>query len=92
MSRTPRVSVILVNYKGIEDTLTAVEHLSNLAEFPRDLEIVVVDNASGDDSVSRLRASTTPIVLVESDANLGFAGGCNLGVRHSQGEIVAFLN
>ena len=64
MSRTPRVSVILVNYKGIEDTLTAVEHLSNLAEFPRDLEIVVVDNASGDDSVSRLRASTTPIVLV----------------------------
>ena len=52
MSRTPRVSVILVNYKGIDDTLTAVEHLSNLAEFPRDLEIVVVDNASGDDSVT----------------------------------------
>ena len=92
MSHTPRVSVVLVNYKGIDDTLTAVEYLSNLPEYPQDLEIVVVDNASGEDSITRLQALAERITVVESRSNLGFAGGCNLGVSKSSGEIVAFLN
>ena len=85
-----RVSVVLVNYKGVDDTLTAISHLRNV-DWP-ELEIVVVDNASGDGSAERLAAEADGIVLVRSKENLGFAGGCNLGVRSSSGEIVGFLN
>lgn len=88
----PTVSVVLVNFRGTSDTLTAIEHLEAV-DWPRDrLEIIVVENGSGDDSGERLRQLGDRITLVESSQNLGFAGGCNLGVRHSRGEIVAFLN
>ena len=92
MADSPRVSVILVNYKGVEDTLTAIKYLTDLPEYPSNLEIVVVDNASDDGSLEKLRASEKDIVLVASPTNSGFAGGCNLGARKATGEIVAFLN
>ncbi len=92
MSERITVSVVLVNFRGVDDTITAIEHLSRL-DLPADqVEIVVVDNDSGDDSVPRLRELGSRIVLVESPENLGFAGGCNLGVAHSSGEYVGFLN
>ncbi len=88
----PRVSVVLVNFKGADDTLIALDGLKAL-NWPREaLEVVVVDNASGDDSLEKLRPLAGDITLVESDENLGFAGGCNLGVQSATGEIVAFLN
>ncbi len=87
-----RVSVVLVNYKGVEDTLTAIDYLRRL-DWPEELlQIVVVDNASGDDSVARLRELGDAITLVDSKKNTGFAGGCNLGVQHADGEILGFLN
>jgi GT2 family glycosyltransferase/glycosyltransferase involved in cell wall biosynthesis len=92
MVGTPRVSVILVNFRGVDDTLEAISHTRKV-DWPTEcLEIVVVDNASGDDSVERLRQDASDIVLVESAENLGFAGGCNLGVQAASGDIVAFLN
>lgn len=92
MINHPTVSVVLVNFRGAADTLEAISHTRQV-EWPSDkLEIVVVDNASGDDSVEILRDRAGDIVLVESSENLGFAGGCNLGVSRSTGDIVAFLN
>ncbi len=86
------VSVILVNYKGATDTIEALGHLRAL-DWPADaLEIIVVDNASGDDSVARLRAADPLVKIVESSTNSGFAGGCNQGVKASSGEYLAFLN
>jgi hypothetical protein len=90
--RSTVVSVILVNFRGTDDTIEAIRTLGQL-DWPADqLEIVVVENASGDDSSDRIRAAAPHVVLVESGKNLGFAGGCNLGVRASSGEVVAFLN
>lgn len=86
------VSVILVNYRGADDTVEAIRHLGELDWPVERLEIVVVENASGDDSAEHIRAAAPHVVLVESKKNLGFAGGCNLGVKKSKGEIVAFLN
>ena len=92
MANHPLVSVVLVNYKGASDTLEAIAGIRGL-DWPADaLEIVVVDNASGDGSLQRLRKDAGDITLVESAENLGFAGGCNLGVASARGEVVAFLN
>jgi GT2 family glycosyltransferase/glycosyltransferase involved in cell wall biosynthesis len=86
------VSVVLVNFRGASDTIEAIEHLGRL-DWPQDrLEIVVVENASGDDSAERIRAAAPHVTLVVSPTNDGFAGGCNRGVAASTGEFVALLN
>lgn len=89
----PRVvSVVLVNFRGASDTIEAIGHLKNL-DWPSDLlEIVVVENGSGDDSGDRIRAAAPHVVLIESATNDGFAGGCNRGVAASSGEFIALLN
>ena len=92
MAETPRVSAILVNYRGAPDTIAAIGHLQSLAEYPASLDIIVVDNASGDESLEVLAPLRGQITLIESQTNLGFAGGCNLGVSQASGDIVAFLN
>jgi GT2 family glycosyltransferase/glycosyltransferase involved in cell wall biosynthesis len=86
------VSVILVNFRGTDDTLEAIARLGEVDWPVERLEIVVVENASGDDSAARIRAAAPHVVLVESTTNLGFAGGCNLGVNRSSGEYIALLN
>lgn len=86
------VSVVLVNYRGAEDTITCLREFAQV-EWPEDrLELVVIENDSGDGSAEKIRAAVPHAKVIESGANLGFAGGCNLGVEHATGEWVAFLN
>lgn len=86
------VSVVLVNFRGADDTLECIEGLLQLNWPTELLEIVVVENGSEDDSLVKLRSIADKVTLVESKENLGFTGGCNLGVERSTGEYVAFLN
>jgi GT2 family glycosyltransferase/glycosyltransferase involved in cell wall biosynthesis len=88
----PRVSIVIVNYRSADHTLAAIRGIRAL-DWPRSqVEVIVVDNASGDGSCDVLRAGAPEVVLVESTSNTGFAGGCNLGVAHATGDYVAFLN
>ncbi|WP_153035731.1 glycosyltransferase [Amycolatopsis sp. YIM 10] len=85
----PVVSVIVVNFRGADDTITCLRSLAEV-DYPR-LEIICVENASGE--AERIRAAGVPgVKLVESAENLGFAGGCNLGAKHATGTVLAFLN
>lgn len=74
------VTVVLVNYRRPELTEETVASLRRCPEFVR-LQVVVVDNASGDGSADRLRRTCPDCLLLETDANLGFAGGTNVGIR-----------
>ena len=96
-SALPLVSVVVVNHRGAEDTLTCLRALAAELDYPADrLEVLCVDNASGDGSAQRIRAelprSAVPVELVEAPENLGFAGGCNLAARQARGQVLAFLN
>ncbi|MBN8883050.1 MAG: glycosyltransferase [Salana multivorans] len=86
------VSVVIVNFRGAEDTITCARSFGDV-DWPRDrLEIIIVDNDSGDGSEERLRAELPGVRIIQSGSNMGFAGGCNLGVREASGEFVAFIN
>lgn len=86
------VSVVLVNFRGTDDTLEAIRYLGQV-DWPAEmLEIVVVENGSGDDSARRIAADAPHVKLVVSKTNEGFAGGCNVGVAASSGEFIALLN
>jgi len=90
--RSGLVSVVLVNFRGTDDTIEAIGNLGAI-DWPSDqLEIIVVENASGDDSAERIRAAAPHVKLIISKTNDGFAGGCNKGVAASSGEYVALLN
>jgi GT2 family glycosyltransferase/glycosyltransferase involved in cell wall biosynthesis len=92
VQRKGTVTVVVVNYRGAEDTIACLRGFDEL-DWPRErLQLVCVDNASGDGSSEAIRAALPHVELVESPTNTGFAGGCNLGVAHARGEVVAFLN
>lgn len=77
----PNVFVILVNWKGWEDTKMCLESLQDLT-YPN-YSIIVVDNASEDDSVNQLKALFPEVITLESAENRGFAGGNNLGIKYA---------
>ncbi|HEV2760979.1 MAG TPA: glycosyltransferase [Acidimicrobiales bacterium] len=90
--RAGMVSVILVNYRGADDTVTCLRSFAGV-DWPADrLELLVVDNASGDGSAERIRAQVPGARVIQSDVNGGFAGGCNLGAAEASGEYLAFIN
>ena len=86
------VSVILVNFHGADDTIVCLKAFDDV-DWPADkLELIVVDNDSGDGQAERIAQACPTARVIESGGNLGFAGGCNLGVDHAEGQYVAFLN
>jgi GT2 family glycosyltransferase/glycosyltransferase involved in cell wall biosynthesis len=89
---TPTVSIVVVNYRGAEDTIECLAGIRALEWPTAAVDVVVVDNDSGGSDVDRIRAAAPDVRVIEAGRNLGFAGGCNLGVRHSTGEYLAFVN
>ena len=73
------VTAIVLNYRTPEQTWLAVRSLQS--SFVRPADVLVIDNDSGDGSVVTLRQSLQNVHLIESNKNLGFAGGCNMGIR-----------
>jgi GT2 family glycosyltransferase len=55
-------------------------------------EVIVVDQASNDGSVERIRAQFPFVRVIASDTNLGFTGGNNLGMEYATGEYYLLLN
>ena len=76
-----RVAVVVLNWNGWKDTISCLESLRRL-DYP-DFYLIVVDNASSDDSVARIRLAMPDVELLQTGANLGFGGGCNAGIRHA---------
>ena len=87
-----QVSIIIPNYNGqkyLEDCIDSLQQL----DFPREnYEIIVVDNASSDNSCDLICSRYPDVILIEAEKNLGFASGCNLGIKNSSGEYIVLLN
>ncbi|GIW30038.1 MAG: hypothetical protein KatS3mg071_0212 [Meiothermus sp.] len=77
----PLVYILIVNYNAWPDTLACLRALEQL-RYPNH-RVLVLDNASNNDAVARLRAAFPHLELLELKRNLGFAGGNNVGIRRA---------
>jgi hypothetical protein len=90
--RTPLVSIVVVNYNGREHLQAGLPSLAALDWPAEAVDVILVDNASTDDSVAVAHDLLPHLHVLPQDHNLGFAPACNLGARAARGEYVAFLN
>ena len=100
MSNPVKVSIIVLNWNGWQDTLTCLESLAAVTE-PL-FSVSIVDNGSTDESVTKIReyleknsSLTTNYQLLTTGSNLGFAGGNNVGIKEALkngAELIVLLN
>src|SRR5437899_1483512 len=84
------VSVIIVTYNSastIADCLKSVQDQQDVT-----LEILVIDNASSDQTADIVRGLLAKPVLIENRENIGFGRACNQGFAASQGRLIYLLN
>src|SRR4051812_13961687 len=84
------LSVVIVTY---DSRLALRESLPPLAAQLGDGdELIVVDNASADDSAAEARRLAPAARVIETGSNLGFAAACNRGAEAATGELLVLLN
>lgn len=84
------VSIIIVNWNGKEHLQKCLPLL--FAQSYKKIEVILVDNASTDDSIGYVKQKFPQVKIIINKKNLGFAGGNNAGYRFIRGEYVLFLN
>jgi GT2 family glycosyltransferase len=87
--------LIILNWNNPADTLACLRSVAALDYAAERLQVIVVDNGSTDDSAARIRAAYSDVTLIETGANLGYAGGNNVGIRYALAhgaDVIAILN
>ena len=86
------LSVVIVNYQTFELTKNTVNSIFEY-DYPFSYEIIVVDNASADDSLSKLQDYfKDKVKFIASSENRGFAAGNNQALNVANGRYVLLLN
>lgn len=86
----PTVSIIILNYNGKRFIQRCLE--SVLADSYQPREVILVDNASADDSMRLAEPFRDHIQIILNPKNYGFPKGCNQGIKQAKGEIIVLLN
>ncbi|OGG29206.1 hypothetical protein A3A63_01340, partial [Candidatus Gottesmanbacteria bacterium RIFCSPLOWO2_01_FULL_46_9] len=75
--------VVILNWNGKKHTLSCLSSLAKIERKNVDLQIVVVDNGSTDDSVEAIGKKHPQVTVIPAGKNLGFTGGNNIGIAYS---------
>ena len=90
LKNLPKISIIILNYNAGELLLDCVESIfhTNYSNY----EIILVDNASKDDSYKECKKEFEKIILIENSQNLGYCEGNNIGIKEAKGDFIVILN
>jgi GT2 family glycosyltransferase len=77
----PNVSIIILNWNNYEDTIKCLVSVFQI-DYPN-YQVIVVDNASSDDSVKLIGTSFPDQLIIENSSNLGFAAGNNVAINYA---------
>lgn len=83
------VSIVIVNHNTC---MLLMQCLESLKHVKGNIEIIVVDNNSTDDSPKMVRNLFPNVKLIRNEKNYGFAKGNNIGIKESKGNFILFLN
>jgi hypothetical protein len=84
------VSVVIVNYNSGPYLTACVQSIVD-STYPRK-ELIIIDNASEDDSVTQVETLCPQVKIVRNQSNLGYSAGGNIGIRNAKGEFVVLMN
>lgn len=91
MSRSAPITVVIVTYNSAGTVDAALEALAD-GHAAGTVRVIVVDNASTDDTAGSIESRFPWVDVVASKENVGFGRGCNIGLSMAEGEYVLFLN
>lgn len=83
------VYVVILNWNGLADTIECIQSCLQLNDHHHTL--LVVDNGSTDGSAARLRELFPDLQIIETGANLGYAGGNNIGITMALAHGAEFI-
>lgn len=91
------LSIVIISYNTAQITKETIESIyTSLSERDKKtFEVIVLDNASSDDSIAvleKMQIAHPNLKLIRSDKNLGFSNGNNRAIEQSEGKYVLFLN
>lgn len=76
--------IVVLNWNSFDMTRECIESLLAMEKMGKgSFEILIVDNGSRDGSAERLRAALPQVEVIAAGRNLGFTGGCNLGMKRA---------
>jgi GT2 family glycosyltransferase len=90
MNKESLISIIVLNYNAGELLLNCIDSLKKSTY--QNIEILVVDNISSDDSHTKCKKQFPDIRLIQNAKNLGYCGGNNVGIKEAKGEFIVILN
>ena len=88
MHQECELSIITINYNGLNDTCALIETIP----FNDKMEVIVVDNASTNDEATLIQERFPYVTVIRSNQNIGFAGGNNLGIKAAHGKYLFIIN
>ena len=90
MNKKSLISIIVLNYNAGKLLLNCINSLKKSTY--QNIEILVVDNISSDDSHTKCKKQFPDIKLIQNRKNLGYCGGNNVGIKEAKGEFIVILN
>lgn len=96
-----KLSIVILSYNTRDLTLACLKSIVPIFKKEleaKELEIIIVDNNSSDDSVESIKRYISNIryegiiKLIRNEKNLGFGKGCNIGAKETGGKYILFLN
>jgi GT2 family glycosyltransferase len=88
-SKSIHVAIVILNWNGLH---FLKEFLPHVKEFSKGAEIIVADNASGDDSVKWMEQNHADVRIIKLSSNTGFAGGYNKALKEIEADVYVLLN
>ena len=82
MNENPLVSIVVLNYNAGELLLNCIDSLKKSKYV--NLEIIVVDNISSDNSQNKCKERFPDIKIIQNNENLGYCGGNNVGIKEAK--------
>jgi GT2 family glycosyltransferase len=90
-ARNPLVSIVTLNWNTTEITCDFLRSVNTQNGYSP-VEVIVVDNASGEDSSAAFREIYPAVKVIRNKENLGFSGGNNKGIEAAAGEYIFIVN